>query len=430
MAERTRLGIGRLVPGNGGPLSSATTSAGRQFAWLVGRESVLRLGLSFVLATALWLYVSDKQNPGYIDFAQPLPISPNLPIGYTVTNNLPQVHIRYTTDNPSLGVTTTSFQASVNLSGGGAGTHVHVPVQVIADTGITTAKVSPAFVTVVVEQTLIKRIPVVAHYLELPGSNYNAGTAQVTPSTVTISGPRSLVSQVTQAAVDLNLAGQRSSVLELSKPLAADSQGDPVPGSSHLSLNPTEVQVGVPIHELASFKTVPLLVPIRGYPRTGVGVSSITVQPPVITAKGLPGLLARLSTISTQPISVTRHGAGQLVSHVRIGLPQGVSSSTAEVQVTIGFKPVDASSSTELAVTPFHVGPGLVAHIRPGKVLVTVLGPSVQLTNAAHGLSAVVDLTNFSAGIYTVTPRVAAHRGLVVGEVFPAQVQVTIVPAS
>lgn len=431
MAERARNGHGAVNRIR--PFGVAAATAGQRLGWVWSPESLWRLGLALLLAIALWLYVTGKQNPSFVDFAQPIPVSPeNLGVGLTVTNTLGFVHIRYKSDTPNTYLTPQSFQASVNLITHRPGTYLRVPVNVTADPGIDVQKVSPAYVSVAIDRTLTKKVPVVASYgnTRTPPAGFNAQTARLTPNTVTVSGPESLVSQVAEAEVSLDLSGARSTILELSKPVAVNSLGALIQAGNKLLLAPAQVQVEVPIHAVASLKTLPVLVPIAGHPRTGFGVTNVSVNPAAITAKGSPSALSHISSISTSAVSVSHHGRGTFSDRVRVRFPRGVTSSVRRVQVQVRLSAVDASSSTEIGVTPQNVIPGLVAHIRPGYVLTTLVGPSSSLSAGAHGVSAVVDLTNYGIGVYQLTPHVTVPRGLIVGNVYPQTVTVTIQAAS
>src|SRR5918912_1619464 len=91
--------------------------ARRQFAWIWSRESLLRLALSFVLATALWLYVTSREDPTLAwDFLPPLSVNVENPNPHlTVTNVLPQVHVRIRA-NRNLPPSQASFFAFVDLT--------------------------------------------------------------------------------------------------------------------------------------------------------------------------------------------------------------------------------------------------------------------------------------------------------------------------
>jgi YbbR domain-containing protein len=410
-------------------LGTTAKTASRQFDWLWSRESMLRLGLGLVLAVVLWLYVTSKENPTIIDYNQPLPVAISQ-IGdqFTVTNGLGSVKIRLRVGSGSQIITTANFHASVNLFGMRPGSYRAVPVDVIStDPGIKVVSIIPSHIPVLIEQKLTKQVPVLAHVVTSVPDGYVMGKPQFSPSVVSVSGPRSLVSQVTQASVDVYLSGVRTSLEGPPQPpTLLDNQSNQIIGAKQLLVVPQDVQVTVPVRQLNSFKTIPLLVPIKGQPKPGFGVAGISVQPAEITANGPPSVLNRLSKAYTDSVSVAGRGAGTVVAHTSISLPRGVSSSDRRVTVRIQLAAVEVSTSIQVGVSPTGVLTGLVARTTPASVLVTVIGPSSQLARAARRMSATVNVAGFAAGIYYLQPTVVAPRGLTVGEVSPVRVSVSL----
>jgi YbbR domain-containing protein len=421
-------GSGLFAPAR--PLGTAASTAGRQLTWLWSPESLLRLALSLVLATALWLYVTDKQNPTVVDLPQPVLVTAELRTGYTVLSTLPDVHIQYRIDNPNHYVAPTSFQASVNLLDKGVGTWPKVPVQVTSyDPAVHGLKASPAFVSVKIDSIIQDySVPVVPRYIgDKPAPGYNAGTPNIQPNSITVKGAKSIVLQVARAEVNVPLTGAKSSILELAHLTLVDSRGQPLPGTDSLTLTPSQVQLSVPIKAVASFKSLPVLVALRGHPKAGYGVTRVDVQPPEITAKGLPSILSRLTSVTTAPVWVSNHGPGSITRRVSISLPRGVQSTARKVTVTVRLQTVEASTAIGVGVQPRNLTPGLSARILPRQVLVTIVGPSTSLRGAPReGLSATVDMGGYGAGTFQIKPRLTAPKGLAVEAVYPATVTVTL----
>lgn len=429
MAERIKNGTVRRAAPNARTFGTTAAASAVRLSWLWSRESVLRLGLSLVLAVALWLYVTGKENPTVLDYNQALPVgTANVGNGLTVTNALPPVHVRIRIDNVNQLITTTSFHTFVNLLGRRPGTYSAVPVQVVSDPGIHVVQVTPSTVPVIIEKQLDKNVPVVAHVLTPASAGYEMLQPRFDPNFIHVSGPSSLVSQVTEASVDLNLAGVKTSLEGPERPLLLDSQGVAVAGAGRVLLDPPEVNVHVPVRQLASFKTLPVLVPIRGLPRPGFGVNGVTAQPAEVTAKGPARILTRLSTASTGPVWVSNRSAGQVKASVPVRLPAGVTSSSGRVTVRVEIAPVEVSSSIQVGVEPQNVSPGLSAHTTPAYVLVTAVGPSSLVRRAARSIRATIDLAGYTAGTYVLSPRISAP-GLTVHGIYPAQVTVSLQPA-
>jgi len=404
----------------------AASSAGSQLGWIVSRESLLRLTLSGLLAVALWLYVTSKQDPNLaIDYPQPLAISTaSVPSGLTITNTLGDVRLSYRLNNPNVQVTPSNFHVFIDLAGYKPGVY-RAPVTVVADPGITVVSVSPSRASVVLDALQEKHVIVRPHILIKPPFGYFAQPIRIYPNTVTLSGPRQLISQITQASVDLSLSGQTSNLYGSYPLLLEDSQGLGVSATSRVVVEPQQVQVTVPIKAAASSKSLPILVSLRGQPQSGWGVVGVNIDPSVLIAKGSPRQLRSLTTISTRPVWLSNKKAN-FTARVGIRLPKGVTSDTGRVTVSTKVQPVAASTTIEIGVTPQHVGAGLIARTHPGYVLVTVVGPSTGLSTVARQIQVTLDLTGLAVGAYTATPRVTVPRGFRLGTVYPNAVSVQL----
>jgi hypothetical protein len=233
---------------------------------------------------------------------------------------------------------------------------------------------------------------------------------------------------VTQAVVYVSLTGQQSSIEGTSKVSPLDSVGRGVTG--FLSLDPSLVNIQVPIIPLTSYKTLPVLVPLSGQARAGFGVVGVNVQPPDVTANGTPSTLNHISSLSTYPVSISNRGGGRFSTRVKLHLPRGVHVSQQYVTVTTQLGSVEASTSIETAVSVQNVANGLVAHTNVSSVLVTVVGPSSTLRHAAGRMRAVLDLTNDGIGTYQLTPKITTPAGLRIEGVYPSQVVVVLRPSA
>ncbi|HEX8917776.1 MAG TPA: CdaR family protein [Chloroflexota bacterium] len=426
MAQRAKTNHTRSSFPRSRTFGTAAVTARNRFAWLWTRESLLRLILSFVLSVALWLYVTDKQNPTQAwDFALPISVTAeNVPPGLVVTNNLEQIHVRVQADRNNVQVSLGSFHPFVDMQGAKRGLHV-VPVHVAADPGIQVLSVTPSTIQVALDQNMQQHVPIAPEILNKPPSGYTLGTISVSPNTVIISGPQTAVSQVTKAVIPLSLGGVTASITGYYKPYLVDAAGATV-SPVQLGMQPPLVHVTAHITQLSSFKTLPVIVALSGQPRAGFGVSGVTVSPSSITAYGSPAHLSGVTSVLTGRVSVSRRGQGTFVRRVKLRLPTGIGANTTLVTVRTQIKSVEGSSSVEAAVVPINIPPGLVLHTNLSRVLVTVVGPSNALSSAALHMRATLNLASLSAGTYSLRPVVSVPKGLVVENVYPQQVTVTL----
>ena len=411
------------------PFGNAANTARQQFDWLLSRESVLRLMLSFVLALALWLYVTSKQSqPVVYDYPNVLQVTYQGLNSNLIVNEDPSfVRVRFQLDNPNLLPSFASFRSYVDLAGLGPGLYTHIPVHIFTDPGIKIDKVTPAAVPLRIEQLRQVTVPVVAKIQRPPPGGYQAQVS-LDPQTIHVTGPSSLVSQVDRAEVMLNLA--TSNFVGPYTPILVNRQGQPVQGHfASDSPSPSSVQVTVRVKAPATSKSLPIVVPdLLGQPRAGYGVVGLTAQPSQLVAQGAADILDRLTSISTQPISIAHRGAGSFTKRVGLRVPDGVSVTTRSVTVRVQLATVDVSTSISVGVTQLNVNGALVAAIRPASVVVTLVGPSSSVRNVAGRVHATLNLYGYGSGTFYLTPTLVAPPQYQIKGVYPQYVTVTLQP--
>lgn len=405
-----------------------TAAVGGRFSWLLTQESLFRFILSLLLAMALWAYINVKQDPTVAwDYPEPLQVSAQgVATNLTIANSLGSVHVRIRIDNRNTPVTASSFQPFVNVARLGPGLHPRVPIQVAADPGIRVVSVVPKYVPVALETERTRHVPVRWRIVGSPPSGYSVGHVIVDPSTVTISGPHTAVDQVTDATVYVSLSQARYSINGYYNPSLETSLGETVVGATRITINPTRVNVNVPVQAVNDYKSVAVLPTLRDQPAAGFGVAQVVARPSEITVYGSPSTLKGLDTLRTSSISLSGHTAGSVNRRLAVRLPNGVSSHIHSVKVTVRLTPVSASSSIQVGVTPQNLTPGLAVRTGPGSVLVTVLGPASALRHVAGRMSATINLAGYGIGTYQLAPQVSAPSGIKVEGVYPSTVTVTV----
>lgn len=406
----------------------------QRLSGVLSPESLFRLVLAFVLATALWLYVNARNGPNAA-FAYPQPITvsaENVPHGLTVRNSIHPVHVRVRPVVAGLAVPPSDFVATVDLYGLHAGIHKHVPVHLSWDPSVPVVNYSPRSVLVDLQRVITKSVPVQVHAVGSPPYGYalKRGSLFVTPESIRVSGPKTFVRQVVRAVVDVGLDTARSSVNVSYTPTLENAQRSALPRGGAIS--PQRVRVHAVIQQLASYKTLPILVTIRGQPATGFGVTSIRVNPSGLTAHGSTHALSHLKALRTASIRVARLRAGSKTFHVRLRTPKGVYTPTRfeHVRVTVTVGPVSGAASTRVPVAPVAVTPGDTAGLSPASVLVTFSGPSPSLQSVGKHLQATVNLAGLGPGTYTLRPMVTGPKGVGIDSILPGSVTVTIRPSS
>ncbi len=320
---------------------TAAVSARNAFAWFWSRESLLRLALSFVLAVALCLYITEKQDPGLAqDFPQQLPIETlNVSNGLSVKTNVSSVRVRYRADTPGALITSVNFHPIVNLAGMRAGPPRALPVQVIPDPGLHVVRVSPASVIVTIDQIESRTVQVTPQLLSGTRTGFALGKILLSPSTIRVQGPHTIISQINGAAIPINLSNFTATYDNSYKPVLLDGQGGPLKNAGQLQIDPAEIQVHVPISPLTSLKSLPVLVSLSGQVRAGYRVVSLVTNPQTVTAQGSTSALTKTNNLTTSTVQLNGRKASFTV-RVQLRLSQGLSSGVTSAFVTVGIRPI------------------------------------------------------------------------------------------
>lgn len=430
MAEHARHPNGRSALPRIRTLSAGSPTQTSPLAAVFTRESLLRLALSFVLALALWLYVTGKENPNVaINLEQPLSIVPTrVGVGLIVTNlyQFPTAHVRYRTTSPTTPVSSANFRVFVDLLNAKPGIHRHVRVGCESDPGIACVNVTPSYIDVALDTVQDTHVPVRAKTTGQPAAGYFGTAPHFFPSTVDVSGPHTVVSQVRYAQVNLDISGLSSSLDGPYRPTLVGPQDISVAGAARLSVTPSQVTVHLAIRALSSFKQLPVLVSLKGQPKSGFGVTSVIVSPPEVTVQGSPKELRKLSSLSTQPVYL-KGKRSTFSRNVRLQLPAGVTTPTRSVVVKTKIQPVDSTLSVGVPVTVVGAGSGFDVHTNPPKELIAIVGPANAIREVGGGIHVLVNVSGYGAGTYELAPKVTVPPGFHIANIYPDRLTVSVV---
>lgn len=311
------------------------------------RNNTLRL-LSLLLAFALWIYVSNEQNP----FRDKV-ISINLEhTGTTqdilITGGMPDsVRVKVQGNRSQLtNLAPGDFRAVVNIPEGKTGEMV-LPVQVSAPAGLRVAQVIPEEVNLTIDRLVEKQIPVAVSLRGSPAEGSTALAPECRPGTVVARGPSHVISEINQATAVLDIQSASKDV-EQTIQISV--------GHSNVSLSPTAVNVVVPIVSTVLTKNVPVLPQVIGRPAAGFIVKRSVAEPAAVQLTGPADVLDALANIKTETVDV--NGADKsFTKEVAISAPQGVSAQPGRVTVRVEVGKTD---------TPPQQAPGDGSAEQPG----------------------------------------------------------------
>ncbi|MCP4359528.1 MAG: hypothetical protein GY796_16075 [Chloroflexi bacterium] len=326
-------------------------------------------------------------------------------------------------------LTARDFTATADLSQVELGRQQTVPIEVRTDIdGIAIDPPAPSDINVFLEQLISDEIPV---ELDLRGNvprGYTADEALVDPEFINVTGIASDVNELALARVTVFLGNNNTQTKLVSpQPIFYDHQGR-VASVSGLDLNPSQVQVTIPINEAEDFANKVISVNIVGDPAPGYRLLDAIVEPPSVLVTGRPSTLEQPFRVETEPIDIT--GLTETFqTRVTLILPDGITlDEVQEIVATVEIEPISSIKVFNRPVELQGVPEELEATIEPENVRVVLFGPLPVLDALPEQeVLATLDLFGLDVGDYEVEPVVTIpERGLEIRSIQPSLINVNI----
>jgi len=184
---------------------------------LLGGDAALKL-VSLALAVGLWFAIAGKPTAER-GLAVPVELR-NVPRDLELTGdpvNTVDVRVRA---SPGLinSLDPGAIRATIDLAGAQEGERIVQlsPAQIQAPQGFRVVKITPSLLTLNLERTVRKRVPVRPRVIGRPAAGFEVAEITSDPAEVQITGPRSRVQEVESAFTEpVSVAGAEATVTEL-----------------------------------------------------------------------------------------------------------------------------------------------------------------------------------------------------------------------
>ena len=395
------------------------------------RNNMGLVALSVVLGFALWIFVTDTQNPtrsGVLPFDLPVE-AVNVPGDLALAGSPVNVRVRVeVADDAWNTLSAADFKATTDLDDLQAGTYgLAVRVEPLTGRGgLRVLQAIPDTVEVELKSLFSKSVAVSVNLEGSAPPGYETSVPQVDAESVLVTGTQDRVTLVNQAVATLDLTGRTEETAQALRLEPRDSRGFLVEG---VSLEPAFVNVSVEIAQTEFSRALVVSPAVTGSPGAGYDVVSVSVEPPVATAFGPPSFVSEAATLRTQPIDIT--GATKdIVRTVALDLPVDVSvSGGTSVTVTVRIQPAQGRLTLGVTAVAVGLGPEFTISGALPLVAVALLGelPTLQALRP-NDIAATLNLSGLGAGAHEVTVSVSAPADALVASVSPETVTITLEP--
>jgi YbbR domain-containing protein len=399
-------------------------------SWRTMRSNPGLLLLSLLLGGALWVFVTEEENPTRIEsLSAPLTVEAvNVEPGLAVANQLQAVEVRLAAPDERWEEITAgsgSFSAFVNLDGlTERQQEVRVQVEITGIRGIRVVEAIPETITINLEDLTSAEVPVRVRPVGTIPLGYELGNTSAEKKTVTVTGPESLVVRVNDAVVDLNVTGLTIPVEQTVSLVPRGARGGEIRG---VSLDPPSLRVTIEIRQSTLARALPLRGQIDGTPAAGYRVSNVIVSPTTIAVDGTLEALQQLDAIDLEAVNVT--GAQIDVTRtIAIELPDGLRSAESRLAtVVVQITAIDGSVTFNLAPEVVNLLRGVSASNNKSTVAVTLTGPLPVLNVlTADDITLVIDAIGLPTGTYDLEPTLDLPAGVELDTLHPETVSVTL----
>jgi YbbR domain-containing protein len=389
--------------------------------------------LALALAVIVWIVAVQEENPiEQGEFPEPITVQVrNQPAGTTFLPSGFDEQVSLTIRAPLStwrDLRADKCTAWIDLNGRGPGDY-EVPVEHgCTDPNIRVLELRPATVPVRLKKEISRTVPV---QLQLYGSAALGYTIDrqlivLDPEFVNVTGPATIVEQVNKATLDLYLRDEKETFTGVRSVVARQANGDSVGG--FVTIEPSSVQVTVPIVQQTGFNEVAVRPKLVGTVAAGYWLRSVTVDPLTVMLVGDPDVVSKISGfVETAPLDISG-ATGDVIERMALNLPEGAS--TVGVQgalITVSVAAQQGSLTVVRRPVVRGLSTDLTAHVSPEEVEVTLVGPMPRLNVLVdEDVIVYVELVDKGVGKHIVDLTYLVPEGLQVGSILPATVDVEI----
>lgn len=400
--------------------------------WIV--KFLPTLFTALILAIIVWVSAVSSTDPNEErEYSAPIPVTvlgldPDLVITGQLEDEI-KVSIRAPRSiQERLATNPNAIHAFINLSGLKAGEHSLEPQIAIDFSPTRVTAFSPSEITLKLENILSKEVPIEIRQTGGLPIGYEAGEIVLSQPTALIIGPESQVVKVERAVANIDLSNVITTISRQVELKALDSRGVIVSG---INLNPTQVNVEIPITQLGGYRNVFVKIVTTGQIAQGFYLTGILADPPTITIYSTDPELAANMPAFIETIPLNLNGALEsFQKEVSLNLPEGiVVVGDQQVSIQVSISAIQSSLLlTGIPVEVVNLGQGLNAALSPDRVYIYVSGPLYLLDKLiAADIIVRLDLANKTPGTYQLIPVVTLGDDAInLDSILPASIEVVI----
>ena len=297
------------------------------------QRNKLQKFVALISSTVLWFFVMDTQNP-VINGSYEVPLTmANVPQNFKAL--YPEQGIKIKLSAPRsyfVDYGASNVRAFANLQNYSAEGEYEVPIEASFPKGFELESVTPGTIHVQLDPYIEKQMKADVILTGTPAPNSVVREQRKSSENVTLIGPKNSVNRVTRVIGYIGL-NNNTETFDIVVPMTAiDEDGRGVPG---VRVAPSAITVNIQIENELRQKNVPVVADISV--PFGREISQVIIAPKTVDIIGKEEVLANIDSIHTEPLNFIVN-ARTFIGKLRLIVPEGVTLSQSEVDVTCRFK--------------------------------------------------------------------------------------------
>lgn len=349
------------------------------------RIQIVRFLISVILATLLWGWVTQIQDPLQEREFTSVPVSvTGLADSLTLITTLPNVEVTITGPRSDIqDVRLADIALTMDLSSFDEPGSDRVRIAANTPSGVDVESIGPSEIQVQVEEVITEVYQLVLEDTLPADDPRQIGTVTPTVTQVTVAGPSSAMSRIARVVLPITVTQQTTSFDAAFTPRAIDAGGQTV---ADVRILPEQIQTSVELRTRG--KEISVIPVVTGSPSEGFSVQQKSVVPEVILVDGSEDVLDSLLFVNTEPVNIDG-ATGSVSQRVAIGdLPEGVtilrpSDGIVELRVAIEDTTNTSQIIPSVPIEVTGLAPGLSAVVEPQVASITIDAPQSQLQSLA-----------------------------------------------
>jgi YbbR domain-containing protein len=392
--------------------------------------NAVRFFLSFILAFALWAWVTNERNPEQTYRASQVPVSAvEIPDSLELVGTISAIDVTLQGPRSVIqSIDAASLTAEIDLSDvNGPGTYRR-EVTVNVPDGIRSVDAEPEEVTVELDTVVSRSFPIEAIVPSDMPRSLRVSPTMIEPGEATVTGVQRNVDRVAKVLAPVTIDERTESYSELVELVPVDANSVEV---ENVSVDPGTARIRVEVEVRG--KEIPVFVDCEcdDVAEGFAVVGQPQANPSNVLIDGPRELLDQVPYIYTAPVSTSGFDRSTVISNHPLdvsSLPEGVTVEPQFVDVSVRVEQTVFTRTLEnLPIEVLGAASDTRVVVNPSTLDVEVSGPRSLLDQIeARDVTIVVDVSGLDPGAHQARPRVLLPAQMTYNDALP-QVVVAII---